>query len=103
MQMRTHRTYLMDCTVVSPMTLMLFGGRMSIKHSEGCVLIDEWMRLRAAAPTAVLIKKLRQALDMLLRQKVERPEADLTESSAAIVTALSRMLLGEEKMLQMQA
>ena len=85
------------------MTLMLFGGRMSIKHNEGYVLIDDWIRVRAAAPTAVLIKKLRQALDMLLKQKVERPEVDLTESSAAIVTALSRMLRGEEKALQMQA
>ena len=84
------------------MTLMLFGGRMSIKHNEGYVMIDDWIRVRTAAPTAVLIKRLRQALDMLLRQKVERPELDFTENSAAIVTALSRMLQGEEKTLQMQ-
>lgn len=76
---------------------------MSIKHNEGCVLIDNWIRLRSAAPTAVLIKKLRQALDQLLSEKIESPETDLTDSSAPIVTALSRMLQGEEKVLQMQA
>ncbi len=75
---------------------------MSIKHIEGYVLLDDWIKIRVAAPTAVLIKKLRQALDMLLRQKIEQPESDLTENSAAIVTALSRVLQGEEKALQMQ-
>lgn len=69
-QVRTSRTFLRDCTVVSPMALLLFGGELSVVHEGGYVLIDDWIRIRASAPTAVLVKKLRAALDDLLDAKV---------------------------------
>lgn len=31
--------------------------------------MDDWLRIRASAPTAVLVKKLRAALDALLESK----------------------------------
>lgn len=91
----------MDCTVVSPLTVMLFGGGLSIKHEEGFVMIDEWIRVRAAAPIAVLVKKLRIALDALLKQKLETPEKDLTADSEGLVNTLARMLHNEEQALQL--
>ena len=39
-------------------------------HEGGYVLVDDWLRIRASAPTAVLVKKLRGALDALLADKV---------------------------------
>ena len=36
--------------------------------------MDDWLRIRASAPTAVLVKKLRAALDALLESKA-RPWA----------------------------
>lgn len=100
LQVRTHRVYMMDCTVVSPLTLMLFGGELSIKYNEGHVMIDDWIRVRVAAPNAVLIKKLRQALDTLLKHKVEQPEKDIPIDSTAIVDTLGKMLSNEEKALK---
>jgi hypothetical protein len=67
---KTSRTFLRDCTVVSPMALLLFGGELSVVHEGHYVLIDDWIRIRASAPTAVLVKKLRAALDDLLDAKV---------------------------------
>ena len=90
----------MDTTVISPLTLMLFGGEIRIFHDECYVLIDGWIRIRAPAPHAVLIRKLRQALDMLLKQKIEKPEADMALTSVGIVSALSKMLQDEENNLQ---
>jgi len=68
-QVRTTRTFLRDCTVVSPMALLLFGGALEVRHEAGLVTVDGWLRIRAPAPTAVLVKKLRAALDALLERK----------------------------------
>ena len=54
------------------MALLLFGGALSVVHEGGYVLVDDWLRIRASAPTAVLVKKLRAALDALLADKVKR-------------------------------
>ena len=72
LQVKTSRTFLRDCTVVSPMALLLFGGALSVVHESGYVLVDDWLRIRASAPTAVLVKRLRAALDALLADKVRR-------------------------------
>ena len=58
--------------MVSPMALLLFGGALSVMHESGYVLVDDWLRIRASAPTAVLVKKLRAALDALLADKVRK-------------------------------
>lgn len=86
----------MDCSVISPMALMLFGGDMRVQYEEGHVLIDDWIRIRVAAPTAVLVKKLRQAVDFTLKQKVHSPAANLSSGSAATVDALCKLLKDEE-------
>ena len=96
LQVRTHRIYVMDCTMVSPVTLMLFGGDLRVQYDEGHVLVDDWIRIRVAAPTAALVKLLRQSLDTLLRQKIHHPEMDVSLGSTAIIDALCRLLKDEE-------
>lgn len=78
LQVKTSRTFLRDCTVVSPMALLLFGGALSVMHEGGYVLVDDWLRIRASAPTAVLVKKLRGALDALLADKVRSSHGSIT-------------------------
>jgi hypothetical protein len=94
--MKTSRTFLMDCTVVSPIALLLFGGDLEVRHEEGYVLVDNWIRIRVAAPTAVLVKKLRLAIDGLLQQKIGRPEVDISAAGDAVVHALVKLLCDDE-------
>lgn len=79
---------------------MIFGGNLSIKHEEGYALIDEWIRIRVDASTAVVIKKLRQSLAWSLKQKIARPELDVAANSQCIVSLLVKMLDNEEKCLK---
>lgn len=60
------------------------------------VLVDDWLRIRASAPTAVLVKKLRAALDALLERKVRQPEADLAADGSALVDTIVKLLRDEE-------
>ncbi|CAK0787622.1 hypothetical protein CVIRNUC_010844 [Coccomyxa viridis] len=95
-KVKTSRTFLRDCTVVSPMALLLFGGALSVVHESGYVLVDDWLRIRASAPTAVLVKRLRGALDALLADKARRPEMDMMVSGGQIVDAIVKLLQDEE-------
>ena len=104
LQVKTSRTFLRDCTVVSPMALLLFGGALSVVHESGYVLVDDWLRIRASAPTAVLVKRLRGALDSLLADKVRHAQpcmgnskAELTwRERAALCTLLAVATLADE-------
>ncbi|DBA76164.1 TPA: hypothetical protein ACH3X1_009895 [Trebouxia sp. C0004] len=75
-KMRTSQTFLRDTTVTSPLALLLFGGQLEVVHGEGYVLVDGWIRIRAAAPTAVLVQRLRGGLDTLLQQRIKQPGLD---------------------------
>ena len=50
MQVKTSRTFLRDCTVISPLALLLFGGQLSIAHAGGYVSVDHF-RVRSTSYT----------------------------------------------------
>lgn len=53
-QVKTSKTFLRDCTVVSPMAILLFGGALRVVHEGGYVLVDEWLRIRCSSPACLL-------------------------------------------------
>ncbi|CAD6263671.1 unnamed protein product [Miscanthus lutarioriparius] len=73
-KVETTKVFLRDTSVVSPYSLLLFGGSMVIQHQTGVVVIDGWLRLSAAAQTAVLFKQLRITLDAVLKELTRKPE-----------------------------
>ena len=93
LQVKTSRTFLRDCSVVSPMALLLFGGALSVVHESGYVLVDDWLRIRASAPTAVLVKRLRAALDALLADKVRLSRPCMASSTAELTQDGTRCAL----------
>ncbi|KAF5835639.1 P-loop containing nucleoside triphosphate hydrolase protein [Dunaliella salina] len=95
-KVKTSRTFLRDVTPVSPISLMLFGGPLTVLHQEGAVLVDGWIRVRAAAQTAVVVKALREALDRLLQEKVKNPSLDLSGPRAEVIPTIARLLQEDE-------
>ena len=43
-QVKTAKVFLRDVTPVSPMAVLLFGGRLQIIHTEGVILVNDWIR-----------------------------------------------------------
>ena len=41
-QVKTSRTFLRDCTVVSPLALLLFGGPLNIVHESAYIALDHF-------------------------------------------------------------
>ncbi|CAN6827869.1 unnamed protein product [Brassica oleracea var. botrytis] len=65
---------LRDTTIVSPFSILLFGGSVDVHHQSGSVTIDGWLKLAAPAQTAVLFKELRLTLHSILKDLIRHPE-----------------------------
>jgi len=94
-QVETTKVFLRDTSVISPYSL-LFGGSMVIQHQTGVVVIDGWLRLSAAAQTAVLFKQLRITLDAVLKELTRKPEM-ATFVDNEVVRSIIHLLLEEDK------
>lgn len=82
--------------MVSPISLLLFGGTLHIRHDENIIVIDNRIRIRAAAPVAVMFKKLRSALDDLIWRKIETPEAGRQKEEDRVLDIVKTLLIDEE-------
>jgi hypothetical protein len=47
-----------------------FGGTLAVQHEQDTILLNGWSHIPAPAQTAVLVKKVRDALDSLLEESV---------------------------------
>ncbi|KAG5384505.1 hypothetical protein IGI04_035975 [Brassica rapa subsp. trilocularis] len=65
---------LRDTTIVSPFSILLFGGSVDVQHHSGSVTIDGWLKLAAPAQTAVLFKELQLTLHSILKDLIRNPE-----------------------------
>ncbi|XP_034601824.1 DExH-box ATP-dependent RNA helicase DExH7, chloroplastic isoform X2 [Setaria viridis] len=95
-KVETTKVFLRDTSVISPYSLLLFGGSMVIQHQTGVVVIDGWLRLSAAAQTAVLFKQLRITLDAVLKELTRKPEM-ATFVDNEVVRSIIHLLLEEDK------
>lgn len=98
-KVRTARAYLRDATAVPAAALLLFGGDLAVDHAAGIVRVGDWLRVRAAAPTAVLVKKLRAAVDAHLAAAAAGGTAGAAPAGggggAALVDAIVALLTEE--------
>lgn len=78
---------------------------LQVQHAAGLVLVDGWLQLRVPAVSAVLIKRLRQALEWVLLEGVagagggqggRRGVGGLLGREAQGVTAVLQQLLASE-------
>ncbi|MGK3744609.1 MAG: hypothetical protein ACI90V_011469 [Bacillariaceae sp.] len=94
---RTSKTYVRDCTTVSPFALLLFGGRLEVYQTHGICSVDEWLKFRIDAKPATLIKYLRGKMEQLLFQKIVSPQEDIIESEEgrAVIQSISRLFESE--------
>ncbi|XP_072970121.1 DExH-box ATP-dependent RNA helicase DExH7, chloroplastic isoform X2 [Typha angustifolia] len=95
-KVETSKVFLRDTTIISPYSILLFGGSMAIQHQTGLVIIDGWLKLTAPAQTAVLFKELRRTLDAVLKELIRKPEM-ATCVDNEVVKSIIYLLLEEEK------
>ncbi|KAK5841973.1 DExH-box ATP-dependent RNA helicase DExH7, chloroplastic [Gossypium arboreum] len=95
-KVETNKVFLRDTTIISPFSILLFGGLINIQHQSGLVAIDGWLKLTAPAQTAVLCKELRSALHSILKELIRKPE-NATIVDNEVVKSMIHLLLEEDK------
>lgn len=95
--MRTTKTYVRDCTTVSELALLLFGGSLKIYHMHGVVTVDDWLMFRISPKAAALVKHLRAQMESMLLKKIVSPKEDITGSDTAkgLIQAVSALFAQE--------
>ena len=95
---KTRKLYVRDATMVTPYSLLLFGGALEIYHNQQAITVDKWLRFRIDRKPATLVKHLRSQMETMLLEKIVSPVGD-TESSqhAAALLSAVRALLQSEK------
>lgn len=77
-------------SMVPAYAVLLFGGRLDVRHEDSEVVVDGFARFAAPARIGVLIRELRSAVDGLLDSKLASPGFDLAGSPAT--AAMHRLL-----------
>lgn len=101
-KIKTTRIYIRDCTPVSPFALILFGGALGAERGGAAkargaaatevLTVDGWIKFSVPAGAVKLIMEVRAELDAVLRRKVERPDADLSEAGRHILSAVAQLI-----------
>ncbi|KAF6147856.1 hypothetical protein GIB67_014436 [Kingdonia uniflora] len=92
----TNKIFLRDTSVISPYSILLFGGSINIQHQTELVVIDGWLKLAAPAQTAVLFKELRLTLHSVLKELIRKPEM-ATMANNEVIRSIVHLLLEEDK------
>ncbi|XP_021743071.1 DExH-box ATP-dependent RNA helicase DExH7, chloroplastic [Chenopodium quinoa] len=94
-KVETHKVFLRDTTIISPYSLLLFGGSIQVQHQLGLVTVDGWLKVAAPAQTAVLFKELRSTLQSVLDGLIRNPQRATVENE--VVQSIVHFLVEETK------
>ena len=93
---KTSALFIRDLTLVPPVALMLFGGRLSLDEKASLVLIDDgWVRFKVRHDVAMLILQIRAGLEATLRRKIEKPNDDFSKEGWQLVDGVVKLIASE--------
>ena len=94
---KTSKTYVRDCTTVSPLAILLFGGKLEVFQTHGVCSIDGWLKFQIDAKPATLIKYLRSQMERILLRKIVQPDLEVLESEEgrALIESISTLFQRE--------
>jgi len=82
-----------DASMVSPMALLLFGGKITVHADESLIAVDGWIKFRTSGQIAVYIRMLRERIDEVLLEKIANPSLDLTNNP--VINVLNRLIMSD--------
>ncbi|XP_026130338.1 ATP-dependent RNA helicase DHX29-like isoform X2 [Carassius auratus] len=83
------KVFLRDTTLISPLSMLLFGGDIDVQHRERLISLDGWICFQAPVRIGVIFKHLRKLIDSLLERKLAKPKMNLEdEKTIQIITEL---------------
>ncbi|XP_047960360.1 DExH-box ATP-dependent RNA helicase DExH7, chloroplastic isoform X2 [Salvia hispanica] len=95
-KVETTKVFLRDTTIVSPYSILLFGGSINVQHQTGLITVDNWLQMSAPAQTAVLFKELRSTLHSILKELINKPQSSGIANNQ-LMRSIIHLFLEEDK------
>ncbi|PIN25354.1 DEAH-box RNA helicase [Handroanthus impetiginosus] len=95
-KVETNKVFLRDTTIVSPYSILLFGGSINVQHQTGLIIVDNWLKMAAPAQTAVLFKELRFTLHSILKDLISKPQNSALVNNE-VIRSIIHLFLEEDK------
>ena len=73
-------------------TVLLFGGKLSVQHESNTMTMDEWLKCKVSAKTAVILKEIRALIEGVLKLKIEQKNSDVEELNAETTKIIEKLL-----------
>lgn len=88
------KIYVDDCTLISPIAILLFSsaGSITLSKTRKKVEIYGWVRFHISELHAVLLKRLQSEVWTLLRLRVEEPHRDIRPRQALLLRVVETLL-----------
>ncbi|XP_013409135.1 ATP-dependent RNA helicase dhx29 [Lingula anatina] len=81
-KVKLSKVYMRDSTLITPYPILLFGGDITVQHTQQLITVEDWIQFKSFAKTAVIFKELRTLIDTLLKDKLENPGLDFKDNPA---------------------
>ncbi|KAJ1475941.1 P-loop containing nucleoside triphosphate hydrolase protein [Baffinella frigidus] len=107
----TTKTYVRDCTPVSPLALVLFGGALTCSepgrggrmNDDVLLTVDGWISFSVPSALQRLLMLVREELDELLKRKISDPSTEFSEGNEALLNAVLQLLASQDRTDDVQA
>ncbi|XP_063701150.1 ATP-dependent DNA/RNA helicase DHX36-like [Culicoides brevitarsis] len=97
LKQRTQKLNILDCTTVSPYSILFFGDLIESKPEEGTIQVADYLKFKCDAETQKLLIQLREGLNKLLKEKIWRPSpVDWDGHEGALLMAIIHLLSIED-------
>ena len=86
------RPWARGITPCNSLSVLLFGGNLTLDTLGRGVIVDNWIRMRGWARIGVLVSRLRSLLDDILERRVDDPQGDLGEQGERVLGVVRRLV-----------
>lgn len=73
LKQKTQKLNILDCTTVSPYSILFFGDMIETDTKEGTIKVADYLKFKCDTETQQLLLELRKGLNQLLKEKIWTP------------------------------
>lgn len=88
----TDNVYMWETSSVDAVAIILLATDIEIKYKQRKMVLDNWIYFDCFARTAVLLKFLREQLNVWLSEKMNQPDLDLSKYNETVLEVLVKAL-----------
>uniref|UniRef100_A0A336M1S7 CSON010441 protein n=1 Tax=Culicoides sonorensis TaxID=179676 RepID=A0A336M1S7_CULSO len=98
LKQKTQKINILDCTTVSPYSILFFGDLIETNPDEGTIRVADYLKFKCDVETQQLLLDLREALNQLLKEKIWSPSPTNWEGhDGALLKAIIHLISIEGK------